>query len=157
MNEFAGRVMALDLGGRRIGIALSDPTRTIATPLQAIERGSRQADFATLATIAADNAVTLLLVGLPTLLDGSETDMTRWVRDYAAACAAALALPLVLWDETLSTQEAHKALREQGLNRRRRHARIDATAAAIFLQAYLDAREGGLTVAPPPAMDEDDR
>ena len=134
--------MALDLGEKRIGIALSDPTRTIAAAHSVLGRRSRQEDFARYEQLIAANGVTLLVVGLPMTLGGQEGQRAAWVRDYAADLAARLAVPVALWDESLSTVEAEAALRAQGRRGRRLRQRVDAVAATIILQSYLDAQRG---------------
>lgn len=147
-----GRVMAVDLGEKRIGIALSDPTRMLARSHAVLPRRARADDFARYNALIAEHDVRLIVFGLPRYLDGSDSTMTAWVRDYAADCARHVPVPVVLWDETLSSRTAHALLKEQGLNRRRRHARIDAAAAAVFLQSYLDAQDSAEST-PPPAPD----
>ncbi len=131
--------MALDLGERRIGIALSDPGRQLARGYTVIQRGARRDDFERYRQIVAEQDVTLVVIGLPVRLDGSDSPTTRWVRDYAAECAAALSTPVTLWDESLTTRQAQATLHQQGGRRRQRTQRVDAVAAAHILQAYLDA------------------
>lgn len=136
-----GRAMALDLGERRIGIALSDPGRQLARGYTVIQRRSRREDFARYHQIIAQQGVTLVVIGLPVRLDGSDSPTTRWVRDYAAACAAALPTPVLLWDESLTTRQAQMTLHQQGGRRDQRAQRLDAVAAAHILQHYLDAHQ----------------
>ncbi len=137
-----GRVMALDLGEKRIGVALSDPTRTIASAHSVITRKSRLEDSARYAHLIAENGVTLLVIGLPVTLGGREGERAAWVRDYAADLAERLPVPVVFWDESLSTVEAQASLRAQGRRGKKLRERVDAVAAAIILQAYLDAQRG---------------
>lgn len=132
------RIMALDLGEKRIGIALSDPSGTIATPHSTLKRTSRKADFAHYQALIAQHEVGRVVVGLPTKLDGQDSQMTRWVRDYAADLVTHIAVPLVLHDETFTSNMADAALRERGFGRKKRQDHIDAVAAAIFLQDYLE-------------------
>ena len=137
-----GRVMALDLGEKRIGVALSDPTRTIASAHSVITRKSRLEDAARYAHLVAENGVTLLVVGLPITLGGQEGERAAWVRDYAAGLAERLPVPIAFWDESLSTVEAAAALRAQGRRGKKLRERVDAVAAAVILQSYLDAQRG---------------
>jgi putative Holliday junction resolvase len=137
--------MALDLGEKRIGIALSDATRTIATAHAVIARKSRAEDVARYATLIAERGVTLLVVGLPITLGGEEGQRAAWVRDYAAALAGQLPVPIVFQDESLTTKEAEASLRAQGKRGKKVKERVDAVAAALILQAYLDAQRGVTT------------
>ena len=141
-----GRLLALDVGGRRIGVAVSDETRSIATPVGYVERRRPGADRAELRRLVAKWDVEQLVVGLPTSLSGREGPQAAEVRAYAEALAADLGLPLVYWDERLTTAIAERALIAAGTRRERRREQIDATAAAVILQDYLDAarkRDGG--------------
>jgi putative Holliday junction resolvase len=132
--------MALDVGGRRIGVAVSDETQLIASPVGYVERGVRGRDErAELRRLVATWGVERLVVGLPTSLSGREGPQAAEVRVYAEALAAELGLPLDYWDERLTTAIAEKALIAAGTRRDRRRERIDATAAAVILQGYLDA------------------
>lgn len=133
--------MALDLGEKRIGVALSDETHLLARSYAVINRASRQEDFRRLAEIAAAEKVVYLLVGLPIRLDGAEGALAAWVRDYAASLAGHLRLPYHLWDESFTTKEAQSSMRARGKSARQQRDWIDAVAAAMLLQNYLDARE----------------
>jgi putative Holliday junction resolvase len=137
-----GRIMALDLGEKRIGVALSDPTRTIAGAHSVLMRKSRLEDTARYAHLIAENGVTRLVIGLPITLGGQEGERAAWVRDYAADLAERLPVPVVFWDESLSTVEASAALRAQGRRGKKLRERVDAVAAAVILQSYLDAQRG---------------
>lgn len=136
--EIAGRVLALDLGEKRIGVALSDPMRIIAKPLTVVKRTSRKADFAHYAELIAAHEVTAVVVGLPTYLNGKDSDMTRWVRHYSAEFATTINIPVILHDESKSSDDARERMIELGYNRRKREALRDAVAAAIFLQDFLE-------------------
>ena len=133
------RLLALDVGERRIGVAVSDPTGTLARPLTTITRASRQADFETIAQLAAEYEVERLIVGLPLSLDGTEGPQAQQTRRYAERLALALAAPIELWDERYSSVTAIQILRGKSKRRRRARGEIDAVAAAVFLQSYLDA------------------
>jgi putative Holliday junction resolvase len=133
------RLLALDVGERRIGVAVSDPTGTVARPLTAIARASRQTDFEAIAQLVGAYEVERVVVGLPLSLNGTEGPQARQTRRYAERLAGVLPVSVELWDERYSTVTAAEILRGR---RRRRHTRgdVDATAAAVFLQSYLDAQ-----------------
>ncbi len=137
------RVMGVDVGEKRIGIAISDPTGTVARPLCTLERRSRQHDFTTIAALVAEHAVELVVVGYPLSLDGTTGAQARYISDYALALGEHLPVPVLLWDERLSTVAAEGVLhqtrsRSQRLAARKRGA-VDSIAAAVILQQYLDA------------------
>jgi putative holliday junction resolvase len=137
--EVQGRVMAIDLGEKRIGVAISDPTRTVAKAYGVLRRKSRREDFARYAHIIAEQQVALLVMGLPVPLSGVEGDRAAWVRDYTAELQQHLDIPVTFWDEALSTQRAEESLRARGAGRKQAKQRLDAVAAAFILQDYLDA------------------
>lgn len=134
-----GRVMALDLGEKRIGVALSDETRLIAASYGVIQRRSRQEDFSRFGQIASEKGVDLIVLGLPVTLGGQEGEKAAWTRDYGAALAQHLQLPVEFWDEALTTVEAEASLRARGIKGKKAKKRVDAVAAAFILQNYLDA------------------
>ena len=136
------RLMALDLGSKTIGIALSDLGRTIANPYETLRRGKFKADARTLQTIIGENDVGGLVIGLPLNMDGSEGPRCQSVRQFAASLAevAGLALPVAFWDERLSTAAVERLLiAEADMSRRRRAQVVDKMAAAYILQGALDA------------------
>ena len=130
--------MALDLGEKRIGVAVSDETRLIARSYGVIKRKSRREDFAKYQYIIVEQKITLLIVGLPILLNGKEGQKASWVRDYAADLAEQIEIPLEFWDEALTTVEAEASLRARGVKGKKAKKRVDAVAAAFILQNYLD-------------------
>ncbi len=136
----AGRILALDLGEKRIGVALSDEMQLIARSVAVIARSSRAADFEQIASIAREHGATSLLVGLPVELDGQEGALAAWVRDYSAALGQHLGLEVTLWDESFSSKQASASMRARGVRAREQKEWIDAVAAAFILQDYLDAR-----------------
>jgi putative holliday junction resolvase len=144
------RVLAIDVGAKRIGVALSDPTSTLASPWRMISSsGSIQDDAAAIAGLVEEaardgDAVSTIVVGLPLRLDGSATDQTSRARSLAAALESVTGLPIVLQDERLTSREAESRLALREKDWRKRKQKIDAAAAAIVLQDYLDAqkREG---------------
>jgi len=142
------RLLCLDVGERRIGVAVSDPTATIARPLRTLERGSRRDDFSAIAALVSEYHAAAVVVGQPLSLDGSVGLQARRVARYAEALAEHLDVPVIPWDERFSTARADEILRETRREQARRRARasgeIDAVAAAVILQGYLDtACRGG--------------
>ena len=140
------RVVAFDVGERRIGVAVSDATLTLARPVGVLRPASLETDGLQLvvAEIARlgndDDAVTAVVVGLPRRLDGSATAMTRRVSAFAAELGRLVPLPIVLQDERLTSHEAESRLALTEKDWRVRKRSLDAAAAAIILQDYLDSR-----------------
>jgi putative Holliday junction resolvase len=134
----AGRVMGLDVGGRRIGVAVSDETWLIATPLQYVTRGNR--DLEQLRTLVERWQVGHIVVGLPTGLSGREGPQAADVRAYGDSIGAALGLSLDYSDERFTSAIAEQSLIAAGRRREERRDQIDAVSAAVILQGYLDAR-----------------
>ena len=139
---YPGRIMALDLGSKRIGVAICDPTRTIAKSYGVIKRKSRAEDYARYTQILAAQAVTLLLVGLPTTADGGDSETAVWIRDYIADFSQQSDIPIEFWDESFTTVQAEASLRQRGKRGKKARAQVDAVAAAFILQNYLDAQHG---------------
>jgi putative Holliday junction resolvase len=131
------RVMALDIGERRIGVAVSDPSGTLARPHAVIQRRSKVMDFAAVARLVAELEVERVVVGLPLSLNGEIGPQARRVTRYAQALAQSLEVPVELYDERYSTVTADALLAEIG---RKRRVSIDAAAAAVILQDYLESR-----------------
>jgi putative Holliday junction resolvase len=140
-------VLAIDPGARRLGLALSDATGTLATPWRVIESGgSIKADIEKLAAIVTglrgeDDSLAMIVVGLPLRLDGTPTDQTTRARELAARLESVTGLPIVLQDERLTSTEAEQRLALRMPDWRKRKEKLDAAAAAIILQDYLDRRE----------------
>jgi len=133
--------MALDVGDRRIGVALSDPTGMLATPLIAIDRvAAKPSDIDEILRIASEHDAESIIVGLPVTLSGAEGDQAKGVRAFISDLSARAALPIDTVDERYSTVQARRMMRESGAGRSRDRGRVDAAAAAVILQAYLDAR-----------------
>jgi putative Holliday junction resolvase len=139
----SGRLLGVDWGERRTGLALTDETRTIARPLTTLTRrpGKRFPMQQLLAQCAA-NDVAGVVIGLPLDERGEEGDAAAAARGLAADIARRSGLPVELWDERLSTARALRAVREVGGSTRGRKADVDALAAALMLQHYLEARRG---------------
>jgi len=131
------RLMGLDLGGRRIGVAVSDPSRVLARGIEVIERRSMEKDLEAIAHLAEEYEVEAIVVGFPRRLNGTAGEEAKKAEAFAAQIEAHLGLPVILWDERLSTVRAARALAEGG--KRKRRLGIDAVAAVVILQDYLDS------------------
>jgi putative holliday junction resolvase len=146
MRVCVGRIVGLDVGERRIGVAISDATCTLARPLTTIGTTGLDGNALALATaeirrLAADeDGVASIVVGLPRHLDGTASAMTSRVEVFAARLKARTGLPVILQDERLSSREAESRIAVREKDWRARKARLDAAAAAIILQDYLDTR-----------------
>ena len=138
-----GARLAVDVGTVRIGIAVSDPRRTVAVPLDTVARAPGGADLQAIAAIAAEREVDDVVVGLPVGLSGREGPAAASVREFTQRLADHLApLPVLLVDERLTTTSAHQALHAAGRPGRRHRTVVDRTAAAILLQTVLDSAVG---------------
>ena len=137
------RVLGVDVGSRRVGLAISDATRTLARPLTTLTVSSAADAVArvaeTIATLAAeDDGLSMVVVGMPAHLDGSASDASLRVRAFIDALATRTALPIATEDERLSSREAESRLALRERDWRKRKAQLDAAAAAVILQDYLD-------------------
>jgi len=133
------RILALDLGERRVGVALSDPDGIMAQPLVQLEPRGRRDLVAAVVRLVEEHGAGRVLAGIPLLPDGMRGEQARRAEAVVAALRESLSVPVVEWDERFSTQEAEQALREAGVGPCRRRERLDKAAAAVILQAYLDA------------------
>jgi len=141
-----GRLLGVDWGERRIGLALSDESQTIARPLTALtRRPGKRFPMRRLLDLVQEHGPTGVIVGLPLAPDGSEADAARAARELAGDIARRAGLPVELWDERFTTARALQAVREMGGSARGRRAELDALAATLLLQHYLDARRGTAT------------
>jgi putative Holliday junction resolvase len=140
------RVLGIDYGARRIGLALSDATATLASPWRLVQRPPSEAEtlrvmIGEIRTLAADDdGLEAVVVGWPRRLDGSPTDQTAIVQAFASALKAQLDIPVILQDERLSSVEAESRLARRETDWRKRKAKLDAVAASVILQDYLDNR-----------------
>lgn len=134
------RVLALDIGEVRVGVAVSDPTGRVASPVCVLPAQEVLAHAATFRRVLEDWEPELLVCGRPMTLAGEEGPQAARVREQAERVAAACGLPLEFEDERLSSAEAKRILREQGLSERAMRGKVDMVAASLFLQAWLDAR-----------------
>lgn len=144
-----GRLLGVDVGSVRVGVALSDPGRTLATPLTTLRRSpGDDGDLAAVLALVREHAATGVVVGLPRHLDGREGDSARTARSWACGlhdcCVrAGLDVAVVLVDERLTTVDAHRRLHEAGIPGRRHRSRVDQGAAVLILQNALDTRSSG--------------
>jgi putative Holliday junction resolvase len=143
-----GRILAIDVGARRVGLAISDASRMLARPLEtiavasqadAVERVARRIEE--LAT--EDDGIATIVVGMPSRLDGTPSDQTAQVHAFIALLQARISTPIVTEDERLSSREAESRLAVREKDWRKRKAQLDAVAASVFLQDYLDRTSAG--------------
>ena len=137
-GEAPGRVLALDLGQSRIGVAISDPERRVAVPIGTIRTGA-PADVKAIAAIVREQQVTEIVVGHPLSLSGRKGEAADHAEKFAQALRDFLGVSVVLQDERLTTVQAERQLGQAGLRGRARREVVDQAAATIILQAYLDA------------------
>lgn len=138
-----GRVIGVDPGEARIGLAISDESHSIAFPRETIDaRGGTANAVERLKALFADECIERLVVGLPLRLDGTEGESARRARVLGEALRAAFATDVVYWDERLTTVQAERSLREMGRRGPQRREVVDQSAATILLQGYLDAKTG---------------
>jgi putative Holliday junction resolvase len=135
--------LALDVGEKRIGVAVSDETETLASPRTIIRRPSTAAALEAVARLVAEAGAEVVVVGLPVSFDGQLYGQARAIQSFAAKLRERIAQPIVFADETLSSVRAEEALRAAGVRPDRIRERLDAAAAAVILQDYLDARKRG--------------
>lgn len=145
------RVLGVDYGARRIGLALSDPSGTLASPWRTVERPASEASTLVAmideinALIGEDDGLVAVVVGWPRRLDGTPSHQTPMIEAFARSLGDRVSIPVVLQDERLSSHEAEEKLAVRERDWRKRKPKLDAAAAAVFLQDYLDQRdrEGG--------------
>ena len=133
------RILALDHGTVRIGVALSDELKMIASPLEFIPAEPFADVLTRLKALIREKEVELIVIGMPRNMDGSYGPAAEKVREFATALKDALAIPLKMWDERLTSTQANRMMTESGVKRDKRKEKVDGMAAAIFLQSYLDA------------------
>src|ERR1041385_5753891 len=135
------RVLAVDHGEKQIGLAISDPTATIASPLRVIQHTSRLMDAAQVANLAVENDIALIVIGQSYDEEGRPNLAGRRAAKFAEALKEQTQIPVVLWDESFSTQEARTARIEMGVSRKHRAGHMDELAAVMILKSYLDANK----------------
>jgi putative holliday junction resolvase len=133
------RILALDLGKKRIGLAVSDPLGITAQGLPTLERTNKRADLAALDAVARQWEAGLILLGNPKNMGGGEGRQSAWVQEFAGALGDYTGLPVQFWDERLTTAEANRVLRSSGISIAKRAAAVDRLSAVILLQSYLDS------------------
>ncbi|MCX7634575.1 MAG: Holliday junction resolvase RuvX [Syntrophales bacterium] len=133
-------ILALDYGERRIGVAISDETHTLARGLTTIVRRNRRTDTGTIRELVERHGVERIVIGYPRHLDGREGSQCQRVRRFAALLERVLGKPVVLWDETLSSREAQELMKDRGRKDRRQAGVVDRVAASLILQGYLDGQ-----------------
>jgi putative Holliday junction resolvase len=133
------RILALDLGRKRIGVAISDPLGITAQGLPNLIRTNKRADFAALEQLIREREVGMVLMGNPINMGGAEGRQSAWVREFASELETRTGLPVKLWDERLTSVEAGRVLRESGIGITKRAAAVDRLSAVILLQSYLDS------------------
>ncbi len=136
----AGRILALDYGTKRIGVALSDELGWTAQPLETFERKTLDRDVAHIAGLVGSHAVERVVLGLPLQLDGQEGPAVHAMREFAAKLEAGLSVPVVRWDERMTTKAAEALLIAADVSRKKRKGIVDRVAAAILLRSYLEAQ-----------------
>lgn len=136
------RILALDYGTVRIGVALSDELKMLATPLEYLPAEPFAKLVERLRQLIREKEVELILVGLPRNMDGTYGPAALKVQEFVAALRSALTVPIQTWDERLTSVQAHRYLAEGGVRARDRRQKVDQMAAAILLQSYLDSRPG---------------
>ncbi len=137
------RILSLDHGTRRIGVALSDEMKIIASPLEFIPAEPFDQVIARLGQLIREKEVELILIGMPRNMDGSYGPAAQQVKDFIAALQTHLATPVKTWDERLTSAQANRVLLEGNVRRDQRKLNVDKMAAAILLQSYLDSRSTG--------------
>jgi putative Holliday junction resolvase len=133
------RILAIDHGTKRMGIAISDEMRTIAQPLEYIAAEPIDKFFDRLKQIIADRQVSLIVVGIPRNMDGTYGPAAVKVQEFVTALKEAVTVPIKSWDERLTSVQANRYLIEGNVRRSKRKEKVDKTAAAILLQSYLDS------------------
>ncbi|MGH9660042.1 MAG: Holliday junction resolvase RuvX [Bryobacteraceae bacterium] len=137
------RVLALDLGKRRIGLAISDELGVTAQGLETYERTSLRVDVERLAELMESRGVELILLGEPLHMSGDAGSQAAWVRDFGGRLSRRTGRPVRYWDERLTSREADRVLRSSGISIEKRARAIDRLSAVILLQSYLDASASG--------------
>lgn len=134
------RILALDLGKRRIGLAVSDELGITAQGLETMERTTIREDMARLRALASERQVSLFLMGNPLHMSGAAGRQAEHAREFGERLEAATGIPVQYWDERLTTVEAQRVLRESGISSQKRAGAVDRLAAVILLESYLDSR-----------------
>jgi len=143
MQNSVERCLGLDLGEKRIGVALSDPLGWTAGPLTAVARIGWRRDLAALRSLIDSHEVCRVIVGLPIRMDGTAGERARRTQEFVERLRASLSIPVESWDERLTTAQAERVLLEADVRREKRRQVVDSMAASLILQGYLDYRNAG--------------
>lgn len=135
-----GRILAVDLGAKRIGVAISDPTQTIASPLTVVQHTSRIVDAAQISQLCSENDAALVVIGIPGTEDGNDSPQLRHVQRFIDELKIQLKIPIVTWDESYSTNNAQEIRRAMHVPAKKRQGHLDDLAAAVILQSYLESQ-----------------
>jgi putative Holliday junction resolvase len=143
-----GRVAGIDFGTVRLGIAISDPSQTIASPWQTYRRGPPDQDAQFFRRLVVEQGIDLFVVGVPVYLDGRESPKSRQARRFGQWLEKVTGVPVVFYDERFSTRLAEEVLDQAGMTAKKRQSRLDMLAAQVMLSAYLEARRPGEGTTP---------
>jgi putative Holliday junction resolvase len=150
-EPISGRILALDVGSRTFGMAVSDPLGITAQGLTTYRRRNKRLDFERLRQVIGEYGVTEIVVGYPLHMSGREGAQSQRMQEFAEELRRKLALPVHLWDERLTTAEASRVLRESEMSIRRRAEVVDRLAAVLILQSFLQARSVPRDTGPQPS------
>lgn len=134
------RILALDLGRKRIGLALSDELGLTAQGLETLQRTNLREDLARISQLASEKDVSLIVIGNPLHLSGREGKQAEYVRDFGKRLQSVSGISVEYWDERLTTVEAQRVLKESGISLQKRARAVDRLAAVILLESFLDSR-----------------
>jgi putative Holliday junction resolvase len=146
--ESHGRILAIDYGSRRMGLAVSDALGITAQGIATLQRRNKRADFAYMARIVRQYQVHEIVLGYPLRMSGEEGIQSAKVSEFAEELRQKLQLPVHLWDERLTSAEANRVLREAELSTQKRAAAVDQMAAVLILQSFLESRSSALSEVP---------
>jgi len=138
--ESTGRILAIDYGSRRMGLAVSDPLGITAQGIETLQRKNKRADFARLARVLREYDVGEIVLGYPLRMSGEKGKQSEKVEEFAGALRKTFSLPVHLWDERLTSAEANRLLREAEVSTEKRARAVDRMAAVLILQSFLQAR-----------------
>ncbi|HET6176525.1 MAG TPA: Holliday junction resolvase RuvX [Candidatus Sulfotelmatobacter sp.] len=149
-NQLPGRILGLDVGARRIGVAISDPLGITAQGLETLHRKNKRHDFEHLYRVIREYEVKEIVVGLPLRMSGAEGIQSEKMRAFAEELQKKFRLPVHLWDERLTSAEANRFLRETDLSSEKRGRAVDRMAAILILQGWMEQRSAAASGFPPP-------
>lgn len=138
--QLSGRILAIDYGSRRMGLAVSDALGITAQGLETLERKNKRSDFARLERLIREYQIAEIVLGNPLRMSGEEGTQSRKVSEFAAELRRRFGLPVHLWDERLTSSEANRLLREAEVSLQKRAQAVDRMAATLILQSFLQAR-----------------